>query len=160
VFYYPDDSRYDGEFRKNKRDGEGTYYYSNGAAMGRNGDGIDGVDGWMSEAQGRQAGGVNVFHSPPPFHRLGPAHHTCLLAPTGNRYEGQWVDNLRSGQGVLYYADGGKYEGYFKVSQSVPPIRPAVRPSVRPSISQFTQFIDQRPPCHTMPCHVPCVSCA
>lgn len=33
---------------------------------------------------------------------------------SGNRYEGQWVDNLRSGQGVLYYADGGKYEGYFK----------------------------------------------
>jgi hypothetical protein len=33
---------------------------------------------------------------------------------TGNRYEGQWVDNLRSGQGVLFYADGGKYEGYFK----------------------------------------------
>ena len=43
----------------------------------------------------------------------------------GNRYEGQWVDNLRSGQGTLFYADGGKYEGFFKV-----PLNPPTHPPI------------------------------
>lgn len=94
MFYYPDDSRYDGEFRKNKRDGEGTYYYSNGA--------------WMNVPSSVHA--RHLAHTRP---------LQFLIACAGNRYEGQWVDNLRSGQGVLFYADGGKYEGYFKVRRSV-----------------------------------------
>lgn len=29
----------------------------------------------------------------------------------GDRYEGQWVKNLKSGQGIIYYISGAKFEG-------------------------------------------------
>lgn len=31
-----------------------------------------------------------------------------------NRYEGSWVNGVRDGYGVFYYANGSKYEGYWK----------------------------------------------
>ena len=31
-----------------------------------------------------------------------------------NRYEGGWVNGVRQGYGVFYYANGSKYQGYWK----------------------------------------------
>ena len=31
-----------------------------------------------------------------------------------NRYEGHWTNGVRDGYGVFYYANGSKYEGYWK----------------------------------------------
>lgn len=34
--------------------------------------------------------------------------------PNGNRYEGEWRDNQRNGNGVLEFANGDKYDGEWK----------------------------------------------
>ncbi|CAF1223244.1 unnamed protein product [Rotaria sp. Silwood1] len=34
-----------------------------------------------------------------------------IKSPNGDRYEGDWEDDMKNGEGTLYYADGGKYEG-------------------------------------------------
>ena len=33
---------------------------------------------------------------------------------SGDKYEGEWKDGMRSGQGTQTYPDGGKYEGSWK----------------------------------------------
>ena len=38
----------------------------------------------------------------------------CLIprcAPNVRRYEGQWLDDRRHGQGTFFHADGSRYEG-------------------------------------------------
>ena len=37
--------------------------------------------------------------------------------PDGYRYEGQWEDGLRHGQGIATYSDGTVYEGTFVAGQ-------------------------------------------
>jgi hypothetical protein len=32
----------------------------------------------------------------------------------GNKYEGEWIDDFKSGYGVLHYANGEKYEGFWE----------------------------------------------
>ena len=32
----------------------------------------------------------------------------------GQRYEGEWADDLINGKGVLHYTNGDRYEGTFK----------------------------------------------
>jgi hypothetical protein len=39
---------------------------------------------------------------------------TCTWKKIGGKYEGEWKDNQRSGQGVLILPDGERYEGGFK----------------------------------------------
>ena len=34
-----------------------------------------------------------------------------IKLPNGDRYEGDWEDDEKNGEGTLYYRDGGKYEG-------------------------------------------------
>lgn len=34
--------------------------------------------------------------------------------PNGNKYEGEWQDDVKSGYGVLQYVNGEKYEGFWK----------------------------------------------
>lgn len=34
--------------------------------------------------------------------------------PNGNRYEGEWVNDMKAGYGVLYYVNGERYEGYWR----------------------------------------------
>jgi hypothetical protein len=39
---------------------------------------------------------------------------TCTYKKSGDKYEGEWKDNSRSGQGVYTWADGARYEGEYK----------------------------------------------
>ena len=34
--------------------------------------------------------------------------------PPGNKYDGEWVDDVKEGYGVLTYVNGERYEGYWK----------------------------------------------
>jgi hypothetical protein len=34
--------------------------------------------------------------------------------PNGNRYEGEWANDMKAGYGVLYYMNGERYEGYWR----------------------------------------------
>lgn len=36
------------------------------------------------------------------------------IFPNGNKYEGEWVDDVKEGYGVLVYVNGERYEGYWK----------------------------------------------
>ena len=33
---------------------------------------------------------------------------------TGDRYEGDFKNDLKNGKGIIYYKNGGRYEGDFK----------------------------------------------
>jgi hypothetical protein len=39
---------------------------------------------------------------------------TCTWKKTGSKYEGEWKDDNKGGQGVYIWADGKRYEGEFK----------------------------------------------
>ena len=34
--------------------------------------------------------------------------------PNGNKYEGEWLDDVKEGYGVLTYVNQERYEGYWK----------------------------------------------
>ena len=37
-----------------------------------------------------------------------------MTRPDGSKYEGEWGDDKRDGQGIYFYLDGSKYEGEWK----------------------------------------------
>jgi hypothetical protein len=39
---------------------------------------------------------------------------TCTWKKSGDKYEGEWKDSKKSGQGVYTWADGSRYEGEYK----------------------------------------------
>jgi hypothetical protein len=41
------------------------------------------------------------------------------LFPNGNRYDGDWVADLKEGYGTLTYVNGEKYEGQWKADKAV-----------------------------------------
>ena len=42
-------------------------------------------------------------------------HYSWIfIFANGEKYEGEWRDNIPHGQGAMTYADGSKYEGEFR----------------------------------------------
>ena len=37
----------------------------------------------------------------------------------GSKYEGDWKQNVKEVEGIMYYNDGSKYEGLFKNDERV-----------------------------------------
>jgi len=80
--------QYVGEYKDGKRNGQGTYTYSNGEKyIGHYKDGK------------RNGQGTYIF-------------------PDGSRYLGQWKDSEKNGQGTFIFANGNKYVGQFKDGKS------------------------------------------
>jgi hypothetical protein len=52
----------------------------------------------------------------PPVAPAGPGHQSYKL-PNGDRYEGDVLDNQRSGKGIYHFANGDRYEGQFANDQ-------------------------------------------
>ena len=75
---------YEGEWEKDKPHGWGTYY-------------------WHTLLPGSQPLGASASLNA--LQSLAPQLHGI------NRYEGEFVDGLREGQGSFYYANGARYEG-------------------------------------------------
>ena len=68
---WPDQSKYEGEWKDDARDGKGTFYYVNGDKY---------VGDWKDDVQ--HGKGIYYFNS-------------------GDRYEGDYVNGERTGQGIL-----------------------------------------------------------
>lgn len=77
----PDCTAYEGEYRKEKRHGNGWSKYKDGSVY-------DGE--WRSDLR----------------HGFG-----LMSYPDGSTYEGEWKNSLKHGYGVYIYSNGDKYEG-------------------------------------------------
>jgi len=80
-------SVYEGELKKDKMHGQGTYRYSTGDKY---------VGEWKDDQQHGQ--GTYTYAS-------------------GSKYEGEWKDGQKRGQGTYTFADGGSYIGEWKDDQ-------------------------------------------
>ena len=87
-----DNGRYEGEFKNNKFEGKGIFYYTNGPWKG---------DKYVGEWKEGLAEGKGTY-----YFNNGPNK--------GDIYEGDWKKGNKEGKGVYYYNDGNKYEGEFK----------------------------------------------
>jgi len=108
---YDSGNSYKGYIKNGKRDGQGTFYYSNGAVAevewvkdNKNGKGS------MSWPSGSKFEGefLNDKESGQGTYTFG--QYTKF---NGDRYIGHFYASEFSGRGVYYYADGGRYEGSF-----------------------------------------------
>ena len=70
------------------KDGLGTYQYANG-------------DLYIGESNNYRLNGKGIF-----YFNSGKWK--------GSRYEGDWKDNIMTGQGTFYFANGDRYEGEWK----------------------------------------------
>ncbi len=90
---YPNGNYYDGEWSNDKKNGLGTMYWkTNGEKY---------VGEWRNNLQ--NGFGMHLW-----LEERGEGKYLR------NRYEGFWVDGVREGFGVFYYANGAKYEGEWK----------------------------------------------
>ena len=89
AYSYPDGSRYVGEFRNNKRSGQGTLTFANG-------------DKYVGEwSDGKENG------------------HGTYTFINGSKYVGDWRDGKRNGRGTQTYSDGSRYAGEWRDDKKV-----------------------------------------
>ena len=81
---YEDGSKYVGEFKDGKYNGQGTFYFEDGSRY---------VGEWKD---GKKSG------------------RGTLNYENGSKYSGEWQNDKRNGRGVFTNANGEKYEGEFK----------------------------------------------
>ena len=102
---YRNGAIYEGQFKNNQRDGMGTMkfvcgdsYCGDWKADKRHGNGVYKFSTEESNANGDlDVGKLNT--------------RNAKLYCRGGRYEGQWVDGKREGEGTMTYADGSVYCG-------------------------------------------------
>jgi hypothetical protein len=88
TFYYKKSgNEYDGDWKNNKKHGFGTYYWNDGDKY---------VGDFLNDK------------------KHGKGRYTWK---SGSKYEGDWVNGKRTGEGVLTFANGKKQEGVFKNSK-------------------------------------------
>ena len=102
-----ENGRYEGEFKKDKREGKGIMYFKNGSKYEGEwkNDLIEGKgifydnDGnrYEGEFKNNKKDGKGIFY-----------------CKNGNRYEGGWKNGLLEGNGIMYFNDGDRYEGVLK----------------------------------------------
>jgi hypothetical protein len=85
----PDGYKYVGQWKDGKQDGQGNYYHVDGGRY---------VGEWKN---GRRNGQGNYYY-------------TERLGRDGARYVGEWKNGRRNGQGNYYYTDGARYVGEWK----------------------------------------------
>jgi hypothetical protein len=103
---YQDGSRYEGEWKDGKRDGEGTYSWADGSKYkGEWKDGKRDGEGTYTYPDGRRYEGEFKDGK---FCGQGELTYPY---PDGRRYEGQWKYGKKHGEGTYSYPDGRRYEG-------------------------------------------------
>ena len=99
VLQYANGDRYEGEFCKGFFYGRGRFQYADGGYF----------EGEYVKTKGGYEHGVRF---PDPDGRRNG--HGVRVWVTGDKYEGQWSDNLMHGAGIVRKASGGKFEGTFR----------------------------------------------
>ncbi|MFW6016409.1 MAG: MORN repeat-containing protein [bacterium] len=84
IYFYPDGSKYIGEFKDGKPNGKGTISHSDGSV-------------YEGEVKNGKRHGKGLFKF-----------------SDGGVYKGEYISNLRNGYGVHIYSNGNRYEGEFK----------------------------------------------
>jgi hypothetical protein len=103
VFYYADGGKYAGEWVKNKMQGRGALYYAN--------DQIAYEGEWYND----KLHGYGVLYNEQPTY-LAQAIDFKALHVVDNcwvKYEGNFVEDERCGEGTWFLANGEKYRGSF-----------------------------------------------
>jgi TolB-like protein len=100
-------NRYEGEFKDNTFDGQGTFTFSDGQKyIGEWKDGKNDGQGTLTFPDGREYVGEWKDSE-----YDGQGTYTF---PDGREYVGEWKDGLRNGQGTYTFLGGKKYVGEFK----------------------------------------------
>lgn len=92
--------KYSGQWQNDLRHGEGTYYESDGTVK---------IGVWKAGVYSGKAGEVSGCI----YGDCAGGYGTYLWA-SGEKYEGNWMSNMRNGQGTNYFIDGEKYTGEWK----------------------------------------------
>eukprot|EP00602_Paraphysomonas_sp_CaronLab_P006451 CAMPEP_0185032496 /NCGR_PEP_ID=MMETSP1103-20130426/20622_1 /TAXON_ID=36769 /ORGANISM="Paraphysomonas bandaiensis, Strain Caron Lab Isolate" /LENGTH=1099 /DNA_ID=CAMNT_0027568421 /DNA_START=119 /DNA_END=3418 /DNA_ORIENTATION=+ len=127
---YPDNSKYDGEWKDTKRSGTGIMTWPNGDTY--EGEWLDNMlhgKGVMTYADGRlyvgqwergaKHGNGEMKYADGREYRgewqYGERHGSGKMTyASGDVYEGQWKNHMKCGRGVYRYHNGDVYEGHFK----------------------------------------------
>jgi len=112
---YPTGNYFEGEWRENKRNGEGTMHWktTNEKYTGHWEDNFQsgfGTHVWL------EGGGDNKLlrNRYVGYWKKGLRHgQGTFYYSNGSKYEGEWKDNLKHGQGVFTFEDGTSYNGPF-----------------------------------------------
>ena len=129
TYTWADGDKYIGEYKNNKKDGYGTYFYANGDKyIGEYKNNVrDGV-GVLTYDNGKIEEGIwkedKFLYSKkkikPNFNSsLVPCENSGLFNncygmldyPNGDRYVGQFKDNMRHGQGTYYFLANNEFKG-------------------------------------------------
>ncbi len=84
VQVWPDNAKYEGEWRWDKANGNGTFQHANG-------------DIYEGEWKDDKANGYGTFQH-----------------ANGDIYEGEWKDDKANGYGIYKYVNGAEYNGHWK----------------------------------------------
>ena len=103
-------TKYEGEWRKNSREGQGTLTSILSAES------LTYTGGWKSdkkdgygELRHVDVDGVSIYNG---YWKDGEQHGKGdAIYKDGRRYSGDWVNGERHGFGVVYYEDGSGYKG-------------------------------------------------
>ncbi len=118
---WPDGEKYVGEWKDDKRNGQGTYTYANGDKyVGEHKDDKANGQGTLTYANGAKYIGE---HKDDKLNGQG-----TIVWPDGDKYVGEWKDDKRNGQGTYTYADGTVEEGIWESDQLKYPKEAEPRP--------------------------------
>ena len=85
IYYYKNGNKYDGNWKDNKKEGKGSFFYSDKGEVYK-GDFVNDLPNGK---------GIYYFKN-------------------GDRYEGMFKDGKKHGEGIIFYRNGDKYKGEFK----------------------------------------------
>ncbi|CAF4331853.1 unnamed protein product, partial [Rotaria sp. Silwood2] len=121
-------NRYKQQFKDDKKNGKGTFVWApdaNGASRKYTGDWIDGVRTGQGVYVWANGDRYELRYSQITQQQLGQfkddkknGKGTFVSATDANgassKYKGDWIDGVRTGQGVFIWANGDRYEGQWK----------------------------------------------
>ena len=102
---FPDSSKYVGNFKNGKSNGQGTY---------TNADGSKYVGNWKDNKEHGRGTATSRGYKYVGNWKDGKHHGQGTLTSWGNKYVGDFKDDKKHGRGTLTFANGSKYVGEFK----------------------------------------------
>ena len=85
ICYYKNGDKYEGNWKDNKKDGKGSFYYN-------------------EKEEVYKGNFINDY----------PNGNGIYYFKNGDRYEGLFKDGKKHGEGTIFFANGGRFQGFFK----------------------------------------------